>query len=50
MKVDEQRDSLPNHARIGIYRNPEGPFGTETVYYDGFTVATTRAAAEKGAF
>jgi hypothetical protein len=42
--------ALPLHSRIGIYRNPAGPFGTETVLYDGYTVATTRAAAEGNAF
>ena len=36
----------PLHARIGIYRDPEGHFGTETVYFDGYTVAKSRAAAE----
>ena len=40
----------PLHARIGIYRNPHGHFGTETVYFDGYTVATSRAAAEGNAF
>lgn len=43
-------NALPLHARIGVYRNPDGPFGTETVFYDGFTVATTREAAEQNAF
>ncbi|MEA2467875.1 MAG: hypothetical protein QOJ57_2001 [Thermoleophilaceae bacterium] len=43
-------DALPLHARIGVYRNPDGPFGTETVLYDGFTVANTREAAEGNAF
>jgi hypothetical protein len=41
---------LPLHSRIGVYRNPEGPFGTETVFYDGYTVASTREAAEANAF
>jgi hypothetical protein len=50
MKRDPSGATPPVHARIGIYRNPRGPFGTETVYYDGFTVATTRAAAEANAF
>ena len=45
-----KQGALPLHSRIGIYRNPAGPFGTETVYYDGYTVATTRAAAEANAF
>jgi hypothetical protein len=42
--------ALPLHSRIGVYRNPAGPFGTETVLYDGYTVATTREAAEGNAF
>jgi hypothetical protein len=50
MKQDSSGAAPPLHARIGIYRNPDGPFGTETVYYDGYTVATTRAAAEGNAF
>jgi hypothetical protein len=50
MKRDASGAEPPLHARIGIYRNPAGPFGTETAYYDGFTVATTRAAAEGNAF
>jgi hypothetical protein len=43
-------DALPLHSRIGVYRNPAGPFGTETVLYDGYTVASTREAAEANAF
>jgi hypothetical protein len=50
MKKDATGTALPLHARIGIYRNPDGGFGTETAYFDGFTVATTRAAAEANAF
>jgi hypothetical protein len=50
MKNDSAGRPQPLHVRIGIYRNPSGPFGTETVYYDGFTVATTRGAAEANAF
>jgi hypothetical protein len=49
MKKDATGAAVPVHARIGVFRNA-GHFGTETVYYDGFTVATTRAAAEKSAF
>lgn len=43
-------DAVPLHSRIGVYRNPAGPFGTETALYDGYTVATTREAAEGNAF
>jgi hypothetical protein len=50
MKRDPSGATVPDHARIGIYRNPDGGFGTETVYYDGYTVATTRGAAEANAF
>jgi hypothetical protein len=50
MKRDATGTPLPLHARIGIYRNPAGDFGTETAYYDGFTVANTREAAEGNAF
>jgi hypothetical protein len=50
MKRDATGVALPLHARIGIYRNPAGDFGTETAYYDGFTVARTREAAEANAF
>jgi hypothetical protein len=40
---------VPSQARIGIYRNAVIP-GTAHLYYDGYTVATTRAAAEANAF
>jgi hypothetical protein len=50
MKKDANGVAVPLHARIGIYRNPQGGFGTETAYFDGFTVATSRAAAEANAF
>jgi hypothetical protein len=50
MKKDASGTAVPLHARIGIYRNPDGGFGTETAYFDGFTVATSRAAAEANAF
>jgi hypothetical protein len=49
-KKDADGRAVPLHARIGIYRDPRGRFGTETAYFDGFTVATTRAAAEANAF
>lgn len=50
MKKDAAGTAAPLHSRIGIYRNPAGNFGTETAYFDGFTVATSRAAAEANAF
>jgi hypothetical protein len=50
MKTDAGGRTVPDHARIGIFRNEHARFGTETVYYDGFTVATSRAAAEGNAF
>ncbi|MEA2411301.1 MAG: hypothetical protein QOC77_1862 [Thermoleophilaceae bacterium] len=50
MKKDASGVAVPLHARIGIYRNPDGGFGTETAFFDGFTVATSRAAAEANAF
>jgi hypothetical protein len=50
MKKDARGIAVPLHARIGIYRDPDGGFGTETAYFDGFTAATSRAAAEANAF
>ena len=50
MKKDALGIAVPLHARIGLYRNPNGHFGTETAYFDGYTVATSREAAEKNAF
>lgn len=40
---------VPSQARIGIYRNSVIP-GSAHLYYDGYTVASTRAAAEAKAF
>lgn len=42
-------DDMPITSRIGIYRNPTIP-GSATDYFDGYTVATTRDAAEASAF
>jgi hypothetical protein len=50
MKKDARGAAVPLHARIGIYRDPAAGFGTETAYFDGYTVATSRAAAEANAF
>ena len=43
------RRPVPSHARIGIYRD-RAIAGTAHLYYDGYTVATTRAVAEAHAF
>jgi hypothetical protein len=40
---------MTNHARVGIYRNPAIP-GDARILFDGFTIATTRDDAERGAF
>lgn len=40
---------VPSHARIGIYRNSVIS-GTARLYYDGYTVASSRAAAEANAY
>jgi Polysaccharide lyase len=37
-----------SHARLGIYRNPSIT-GDAAIYYDGYTVAPTRKAAERSA-
>jgi hypothetical protein len=39
--------AITSHARWGVYRNSTIS-GTATAYFDGFTVARTRAAAEAG--
>jgi hypothetical protein len=41
--------TLSSAARIGSYRNPNIT-GTAVSYYDGFTIATSRSAAEANAF
>jgi hypothetical protein len=41
--------TLSSAARIGSYRNPNIT-GTAVSYYDGFTIATSRSAAESNAF
>jgi hypothetical protein len=50
MKVDHSGKTVPDHARIGVFRDPNGGDPADVVYYDGFTVGSTRAVAEKGAF
>jgi len=49
LTVDAAGNAVPSHSRIGIYRNPSIS-GTAHLYYDGYTVATSRAAAEAAAF
>jgi hypothetical protein len=46
---DDGGRTVPSHARLGIYRDSEIE-GPADVFYDGYTVATTRAAAEDSAF
>lgn len=48
MKTDGGR-TVQSHARLGIYRDPSIS-GTANAWYDGYTVATTRSAAEANAF
>ena len=49
MKIDQTGTPIPSHSRIGIYRDPLS-LGTANLYYDGYTVATTRAEAEARAW
>src|SRR5947208_1530291 len=42
-------EPMVNHARVGIYRNPAIP-GNAHIDFDGFTIATDRESAERGAF
>ena len=49
LATDALGNPVPSHSRIGIYRNPKIT-GTARLYYDGYTVATTRSAAEANAF
>lgn len=49
MKVGADGRPLPVHARIGVYRDP-ATRGDARIFYAGYTVATTRAAAEHAAF
>jgi hypothetical protein len=41
--------AMINHARVGIYRNPNIP-GVAHILFDGFTIATDRESAETAAF
>jgi len=49
MRRDESGRAVPSHSRIGIYRNPRIS-GNAHVFFDGYTVATDRASAERRAF
>jgi len=48
MKVDSNGATVPSHARIGIYRN-KMIAGVSRLAIAGYTVATTRTAAEAAA-
>jgi hypothetical protein len=41
--------AVQSHSRIGIYRD-SAIQGTADIYYDGYTIATTKEAAEANAF
>jgi hypothetical protein len=51
MKFDPAKNNqtVDSHARLGIYRD-KAISGPADVFYDGYTVATSRAAAEANAF
>jgi hypothetical protein len=49
MKVDTSGNPIQSHARIGIYRDPL-IVGNASIFFDGYTVGTTRAVAEANAF
>jgi hypothetical protein len=49
MTKDSSGAAMVNHARVGIYRNPQIP-GTAHILFDGFTIATDQASAEANAF
>ena len=49
LKVDEDEDVIDSHARIGIYRHRDVS-GTSRAWFDGYTVAGSRAVAEAVAF
>jgi hypothetical protein len=48
MKQDGRGRAIDSHSRIGIYRNPRIQ-GTAEIYFDGYAVATTAAAAQQAA-
>jgi hypothetical protein len=49
MKRDQTGATASSHARIGIYRHNDIA-GDTYIYYDGYTVAPTKALAESSAF
>jgi len=49
MKRDGSGDAVPSHSRIGMYRD-SSVSGTSHIYFDGYTVATDRASAERRAY
>jgi Polysaccharide lyase len=49
MKRDETGSTVDSHARIGIYRDPLIQ-GASSIYYDGYTVATSKELAEANAY
>jgi hypothetical protein len=48
MKLDSVGVAVRSHTRIGIYRDPQIQ-GTDHLFVDGYTVATTQRAAEQHA-
>lgn len=49
LATDAGGNPVPSNSRIGIYRDSTIP-GMAHLYFDGYTVATTRSAAEANAF
>ena len=49
MTTDSSGQAPPEHARIGMYRDPAIQ-GTTHILFDGFTIAASQAAAETSAF
>ncbi|MEA2423556.1 MAG: hypothetical protein QOF55_2655 [Thermoleophilaceae bacterium] len=49
MTQDANGVPMTNHARVGIYRNPQIT-GTAHILFDGFTIATDQLSAETAAF
>jgi hypothetical protein len=49
LATDAAGAPVPAHARIGIYRSP-AIRGKARLFYDGYTVATSRTAAQRVAF
>lgn len=51
MKVGDGGQVVPDHSRIGIFRDGRVRHAPlDVIYYDGYTVATSRKAAEASAF